>query len=293
MNAEEALRAAGGEVTEAYRFVLDAHDRLVRGVENEFEIESELFVRMGKMLQLLRTQRNPPPAFAEFRDYHHRWGEVRRSGAVVVAALSEPHEEPRGPVTMGVAWESLLILHARLAAAPLAHEFVAPYLLFLVGLAHGMKTRAANAAMPDPGERDGLEETARQSLRDAVDFALQEKAQALVQSSSGMPGDTEFQCLFMGVIFAQKNHAPEVHEWLHRAGYQAGLVRMLFVMGVLAGEDRQARRLIIKFSARLPGLVTHSFGEEARRVLDDFAAAASITGPISSFDNRSDHRSER
>lgn len=285
MNAEDALRARGFDVAEAYRFALREHDRLLEPssapvspeTTSPGDVETELFHRMARILEILRPIRPASPTYLEFLDYHTRWARQREaapgSASPVTPAPSPTREETAPAPILAVAWDQLLAWRARLAAAELPHEFVAPYLVFLAGLQHALRAADRPAGSEVRGD-DGLREAAAPSLRDAVEFALQEKAQALVASSSGLSGDTEFQCLFMGVAFAQKNHTEAVDAWLRRGNYQANLLRLLFAMGTLAATDRAARRLHLKFSARLPGLVEASFGKDAREALAGFPATA-------------------
>jgi hypothetical protein len=176
---------------------------------------------------------------------------------------------PPAPLpTQGLAWPRHLTLRDGLSKLPLAHDQVLPYLLFLAGLRSAADQTARAYTPGDPGEGDGrLTRHAGLSLADAVEFSLQEQAQALAKSSSRIAGDTAFQCLFMGVAYAQSNHPPAVHSWLIHGSFEDNLTRLLDAMGVLAWTQPHARRLTARIMPRVDDLIRENFGPEVARLM--------------------------
>jgi hypothetical protein len=169
------------------------------------------------------------------------------------------------PVTIGLPWSRLKGFRDRLSAMSLPHDLVLPYLLFLGGL-----RQASCVPVPVPTSNPSaatleLMGHATLSLRDAVEFSLQEQAQSLAKSLSGIAGDTAFQCLFMGVAYAQSNHTPDVHAWLMRGSFDHNLTRLLDAMGVLAWTLPQARRLTTRIVPHFSALVLENFGPGVAR----------------------------
>jgi hypothetical protein len=189
-------------------------------------------------------------------------------------SLGRPEEGSGVVILAGVSERRLEKLRGDLEGSSLPHEYVLPYGIVLAGL-----DRAARAASQHRdrdvwlgGADPKLVQAARHSLTDAMDFALQEESQKLSQSYSRVAGDSAFQCFFMGVSFAQCNHRFEVSVWLDRGRYQTNLLRLLFVMGILAWPDRQAHRLTSKMAPRILELTEENFGRPMAEVLRNFAA---------------------
>ena len=172
-----------------------------------------------------------------------------------------------GPWTLGIPWPVLEQFRSRLAGIAMPHEYVLPFAVFLGGLTVAAAMPSHARAQTLETARDGLTRAARETLRDAIEFALQEEAQTLVRSSSSIPGDTAYQCLFMGVAYAQSNHLPQTHAWLELGCFQDNLTCLLFAMGFLSMDDPQARRLTRKIRAHIDALTEENFGPEILRLL--------------------------
>jgi hypothetical protein len=288
MNAEDILKPLGYDLAAAFRQTVEEHDRLealadeavkhpVR-MERYFQAarqaEQDLFQRLQELVELLRKYHPHHPILPERSLYLVRWKDClaappRPPFVPSPESADPPPASPREePETFGVPWRRLQMLHARLSGAKLPHEFAIPFLIFLRGLREAVRLEQANpgARQPAPNAEAELVEAARVSLKDAVEFALQETAQALADSHAAEAGEREFNGLFMGVAYAQKNHARSVYEWLHQGAYAANLLRLLFAMGFLSASEPRARRLTVKVMDRLPRLIEETFGEEIARL---------------------------
>lgn len=191
-------------------------------------------------------------------------------------AVPQREATPGEPDTLGVPWSALRCFRSRLAELPMPHEYVLPFAVFLGGLTLAATDQLLQHAPHRSVSQDALVEAARETLRDAVEFALQEEAQTLVRSDSKIPGDTAYQCLFMGVAYTQANHTTRTHAWLTQGDFQDNLTRLLLAMGMLAWKDPQARRLTRKIRANLHALTEENLGREVARLLGELKSEVAL-----------------
>jgi hypothetical protein len=289
MNAEETLKLGGFTTDEAYAYANDEHhrfDALREAAEKDpakrAELQSEeekaeptLFQRMSAVIDLIQTHQPDHPLLPEYLVYRVRWreclGEPVRPAPPQQPTSSDEDASTPSPSTYGLPWTRLEELRANLRRIPLRHRLVAPYTVFLCGLAYGSSHAGARAQPAEHVLKDGLPEASRQNLESAVDFALTEEAGMVANDSVALP--PALSRLFMGIGYAQRTHSADVYEWLHSRGrsrFQDQLLRLLFAMGVRAATDIYARQLLSFASDTSDFLAANCFGPEIESLVRSF-----------------------
>jgi hypothetical protein len=289
MNAEDVLKMDGFALGDAYAYATGEHNRLDALMEaaekepaksTELRLEEQkaepiLFERMSAVIDFIQMHQPDHPLLPDYLVYRVRWREclgepVRPAPSQPAPLIEENDPNTPAPSTYGVPWSRLEELRARLRQIQLSHRLVAPYTVFLCGLMHGWNC----ATKQQPAEhvlKDGLPEVSRQSLENAVDFALTEGAGAIAKDSVALP--PTLSRLFMGIGYAQRTHSADVFEWLHSRGrvhFQDQLLRLLFAMGVRAATDIYARQLISFASNRSDFLAANCFGPDIESLVRGF-----------------------
>jgi len=290
MNAEEVLKLDGFALGEAYAYATDEHNRLdalMEAVEKEpaksaqLRLEEQraepvLFERMSAVIDFILMHQPDHPLLPDYLVYRVRWREclgepVRPAPPQQATAIEENDPNAQSPSTYGMPWPRLEELRTRLRQIPLSHRLVAPYTVFLCGLMHGSSC-AAKQRVAEHVWKDGLPEVSRQSLENAVDFALTEGARVIANDSVALP--PPLSRLFMGIGYAQRTHSADVYEWLHSRGrghFQDQLLRLLFAMGARAATDIYARQLISFASNSSDFLAANCFGADIESLVRSFA----------------------
>jgi len=274
MNAEECLAAAGIAMGELLVYAVQEYERLrptpgtsapasylptvMEEQESPASMEQRLLLRTTELLQVIRKNQPDHPHLEVWLKDLVQW---KRSSSRLNSSLSDPSSLNQNQEAC------LQELWSNLDRLSLPHEFVLPFSIFLAGLCLG---RASDSKNQRPWTDPHSETLSRESLVRATEFALQEESQCLAKASSKIPGDTAFQCLFMGIAYVHENPTSDLDTWLHRGKSRRNRNRWLLDMGSQAVDQAQSRRLTKKIVPHLDRLIEGNFGTGVGKAIKEF-----------------------
>lgn len=218
----------------------------------EQELEPELFRRMGAVLKFLQARVPDHPWLPQQRLYFQLWREcygepVRALTDEDLQPVEDPEEPVIAPTIYGIPFEYLEETRLGLGQMQLAHQGLAPLLMFLSGLFYAMGYFERHGSLPTHEYDDGLLEASRNALADAVDFSNEPGAVELVKQNDNTLMPEPQQLLFLAIYHTSMNHTASVYEWIiqqNGAAYMRGFTALLFAMGVRSLHDPYAKNLI-------------------------------------------------